>query len=195
MLNEPAFVSQGMMYGGAGQQARTGGQFASHNPATGHEIGRAHTGDGTDAKAAIDAAAAAYPQWKARTAADRAVFIHRFADAIEKKRDRIARLIALEQAKPLGEAICELKLTINSFRWYTEEARRAYGAWISDPMPNRRLPSMRDLVGVVGAIIPWNAPAAMIARKAAPALAVGCTMVLKPAEETPLTALAIAEGG
>lgn len=193
MQTEPVFAAQGMMYGGAWREAQTGEQFASLDPATGGTVGQTPMGRAADAKAAIAAAADAYPQWKARTAADRALLLHRFADQIEKRKDRLARLITREQGKPLREAAVEVKLTIDSFRWYAEEARRAYGNWIPDPVPNRRLITMREPVGVVGAIIPWNVPAAMIARKAAPALAVGCTMVLKPAEETPLTALLIAE--
>ena len=188
-----AVTFPGMMIGGAWTPALSGRTFASHNPATGTIAGYAPDGRFEDATAAIDAAHAAFPAWKSRTAAERAALMHRLADAIEKRREAIARLITIEEGKPLHEAMGEMKLTIDSFRWYAEEARRAYGAWIPDPVPNRRLLTMREPVGVVGAIIPWNVPAAMIARKAAPALAVGCTMVLKPAEETPLTALAIAE--
>jgi len=182
-----------MMYGGGWHAALDGATFDSVNPANAEVVAQVPLGGTADARAAIDAAHAAFPAWSRRTAADRALLIHRVADRLEAKRDEIAATITLEEGKPLVESRNEMRLTVDSLHWYAEEARRAYGTWIPDPVPNRRLLSMRQPVGVCGAIIPWNVPAAMITRKAAPALAVGCTMVLKPAEQTPITALLVAE--
>src|SRR5690606_7387116 len=146
-----------------------------------------------DARRAVDAAAAAFPAWSGLTAAARAKHLHRVADVLEAQRNEIALLITQEEGKPQAEAQGELQLSIDSLRWYAEEARRAYGSWIPDPMPGRRLLTVRQPVGVCGAIIPWNVPCAMIFRKAAPALAAGCTMVLKPAEATSAIALRVAQ--
>jgi succinate-semialdehyde dehydrogenase/glutarate-semialdehyde dehydrogenase len=182
-----------MMYGGGWHEALDGATFDSLNPATGEVIAAVPLGGGADARAAVDAAHAAFPAWSRRTAADRAILIHRVADRLEARREEIAAAITREEGKPLLESRVEMRLTIDSLHWYAEEARRAYGSWIPDPVPNRRLLTMRQPVGVCGAIIPWNVPAAMITRKAGPALATGCTMVLKPAEQTPVTATLIAE--
>src|SRR5579871_5976140 len=181
-----------MMYGGGWHSALDGATFGSVNPANAEVVAQVPLGGAADARAAVDAAHAAFPAWSRRTAADRALLMHRVADRLEAKREEIAVTITMEEGKPLAESRNEMRLTIDSLHWYAEEARRAYGSWIPDPVPNRRLLSMRQPVGVCGAIIPWNVPAAMITRKAAPALAVGCTMVLKPATLTPLTALALA---
>ena len=182
-----------MMYGGGWHSALDGATFGSVNPANAEVVAQVPLGGAADARAAVDAAHAAFPAWSRRTAADRALLMHRVADRLEAKREEIAATITMEEGKPLAESRNEMRLTIDSLHWYAEEARRAYGSWIPDPVPNRRLLSMRQPVGVCGAIIPWNVPAAMITRKAAPALAVGCTMVLKPAEQTPITALLVAE--
>ena len=182
-----------MMYGGGWHSALDGQTFDSLNPANAELVARVPLGGAADATAAVDAAHAAFPAWSRRTAADRALLIHRVADKLEARREEIAATITLEEGKPLLESRFEMRLTIDSLHWYAEEARRAYGNWIPDPVPNRRLLTMRQPVGVCGAIIPWNVPAAMITRKAGPALATGCTMVLKPAEQTPVTATLIAE--
>src|SRR5579871_502018 len=182
-----------MMYGGGWHSALDGATFGSVNPANAEVVAQVPLGGAADARAAVDAAHAAFPAWSRRTAADRALLMHRVADRLEAKREEIAVTITMEEGKPLAESRNEMRLTIDSLHWYAEEARRAYGSWIPVPVPNRRLLSMRQPVGVCGAIIPWNVPAAMITRKAAPALAVGCTMVLKPAEQTPITALLVAE--
>jgi len=182
-----------MIYGGDWRPALDGATFESINPATSAVLGRVPNGGSDDTKAAIDAAAAAFPKWSRLPAAQRAIHLRRAADRLDAQREAIARTITLEEGKPLAESRNEMRLVVDSLHWYAEEARRAYGAWIPDPMPNRRLLTIREPVGVCGAIIPWNVPAAMIMRKAAPALAVGCTMVLKPAEQTPITALVVAE--
>jgi len=182
-----------MMYGGAFRPAIGGETFVSTNPVDCSPLAWIPLGDERDARAAVDAAAAAFPGWSRLSAATRARHLHRVADIMEARRNELALLVTREEGKPLAEAQGELQLSIDSLRWYGEEARRAYGAWIPDPVPNRRLLTMRQPVGVCGAIIPWNVPCAMIFRKAAPALAAGCTMVLKPAEATSAIALKVAE--
>lgn len=182
-----------MMYGGAFHPAIGGETFISTNPANGSVVARIPFGDAEDARRAVDAAVEAFPSWSGLTAAARASHLHRVADILEMQSTDIADLITREEGKPPHEALGELQLSINSLRWYAEEARRAYGSWIPDPQPGRRLLSVRQPIGVCGAIIPWNVPCAMIFRKAAPALAAGCTMVLKPAEATSAVALKVAE--
>ncbi len=186
-------MERGMIYGGEWRQALSGESFASINPADGSELGSVPQGGAADATAAVAAAQAAFPAWSGMSAAARAKHLHRFAQVLDSRRDALASLITREEGKPLAESHVELNLTIDSFAWYADEARRSYGDWIPDPLPGRRLVTIRQPVGVCAGIIPWNVPAAMIARKAGPALAAGCTMVMKPAEQTPLTALAIAE--
>ncbi|MCB1468915.1 MAG: aldehyde dehydrogenase family protein, partial [Rhizobiaceae bacterium] len=184
----------GAMYiDGRFEPAQSGETFVSTNPTNGEAVAVIPFGDERDARRAVDAAAAAFPAWSSLSAAARAKHIHRVADALERRRDEIALLITMEEGKPSHEAQGELQLSIDSLRWYAEESRRAYGAWIPDPVPGRRLLTQRMPVGVCGAIIPWNVPCAMIFRKAAPALAAGCTMVLKPAEATSYIALKVAE--
>lgn len=182
-----------MFINGQFQQAQGGETFVSINPANGEPVARIPFGDDRDARLAVDAAAAAFPVWSRLSAAVRARHLHRVADILERRRGEMALVITGEEGKPLHEAQGELQLSIDSLRWYGEEARRAYGSWIPDPVPGRRLLTQREPVGVCGAIIPWNVPCGMIFRKAAPALAAGCTMVLKPAEATSYVALKIAE--
>jgi succinate-semialdehyde dehydrogenase/glutarate-semialdehyde dehydrogenase len=186
-------VTRKMMYGGRWVDAADGRTFDSLNPANGTVVARVPAGGAVDAKCAIDAADAAFQPWSRRTAAARALVLHRVAERLEARRAEVEAEITREEGKPLIESEGEVQLSIDSLHWYAEEARRAYGTWIPDPVANRRLLTMRGPVGVCGAIIPWNVPVAMIMRKAAPALAAGCTMVLKPAEQTPAVALLIAE--
>lgn len=173
--------------------AQSGETFTSVNPVNGDPVAFVPFGDERDARRAVDAAAAAFPAWSSLSAAARAKHIHRVADVLERRRGEIALVITTEEGKPLHEAQGELQLSIDSLRWYAEEARRAYGSWIPDPVPGRRLLTQRQPVGVCGAIIPWNVPCAMIFRKASPAVAAGCTMVLKPAEATSYVSLKVAE--
>lgn len=182
-----------MMYGGRLRPALSGETFDSYNPVDGSLVAHIPLGGAEDTLLAIDAAEAAFADWSRLGAAARGRHLHRLADILERDQGEIARLITREEGKPLREADGELRLSIDSLHWYAEEARRDYGHWIPDPVPGRRLLTMRGPVGVCGAIIPWNVPCAMIFRKAAPALAAGCTMVLKPAEATSAVALRIAE--
>ncbi len=182
-----------MLINGRLVPALSGETSISINPADGIPLAAIPYGDDRDAKLAVDAAAAAFPAWASLSAAVRAKYLHRVADILEHRRDEVALVVTNEEGKPLREAQGELQLSVDSLRWFAEEARRAYGSWIPDPVPGRRLLTQRMPVGVCGAIIPWNVPCAMIFRKAAPALAAGCTMVLKPAEATSLVALKVAE--
>ncbi len=163
------------------------------NPATHRQVGQVPKAGREHAAAAVDAAARALASWSARTAKERAALLRRWHDLILEHVDDLARILTAEQGKPLAEARAEILYGAAFFEWFGEEAKRTYGEVIPTPSPDRRLMVLRQPVGVCAAITPWNFPMAMISRKAAPALAAGCTMVLKPASATPLSALAIAE--
>ena len=139
---------------------------------------------------AIKAAAEAFPAWRAKTAAERADLLRRLHALILENQDDLARMLTLEQGKPLAEARGEVGMSAAYILWFAEEARRIYGDIIPSPWQNRRILVTKEPVGVVGAITPWNFPSSMIARKLGPALAAGCTMVIKPASQTPLSGLA-----
>ncbi|MDR0564387.1 MAG: NAD-dependent succinate-semialdehyde dehydrogenase [Azoarcus sp.] len=164
-----------------------------NNPATGTQLGEAQTLSATSAVAAIDAAQAALPEWKAMTAQERAKRLERWHNLILEHADDLARIMTLEQGKPLAEARGEVVYGASFAKWFAEEGRRVYGEIIPPPQRGRRLLVFREPIGVCAAITPWNFPSAMIVRKTAPALAAGCTIVLKPAESTPFSALALAE--
>lgn len=163
------------------------------NPATGARIGTVPAGGAAEARLAIDAAARALPAWKACTAAGRAETLRRLHALLVAHRADLARLLTAEQGKPLAEAETEIASSAAYILWFAEEARRAYGEVVPSPWPGRRILVTREAVGVVAAITPWNFPSSMIARKLGPALAAGCTIVVKPAPQTPLSALAWAE--
>lgn len=167
-------------------------RFAVINPATRAAIAEVAKGSADDTRAAIAAAQAAKPAWAALPARARAAIIRRWHDLIVQHADALARILTLEQGKPLAEARAEILYGAAFFDWYADEAKRLYGDIIPSYAADRRLLALRQPIGVVGAITPWNFPMAMIPRKAAPALAAGCTMVLKPASATPLSALALA---
>jgi succinate-semialdehyde dehydrogenase/glutarate-semialdehyde dehydrogenase len=145
-----------------------------------------------ETRRALAAAERALPEWKARTAKDRSRVLRRLADLMVERGDELARLMVLEQGKPLAEARVEVQYAASFYEWFGEEAKRVYGDTIPSPWPGKRIHVTKEPVGVTAGITPWNFPAAMPTRKSAPALAAGCTMVLKPAEQTPLSALAIA---
>jgi succinate-semialdehyde dehydrogenase/glutarate-semialdehyde dehydrogenase len=141
---------------------------------------------------AIEAAHDALPGWKHTPARKRARVLRRIADLMGERRDSLARLLVTEQGKPLGEALAEIDYAASFCEWFGEQAKRLDGSTIPSPWPGGRILVTREPIGVTAGITPWNLPAAMVTRKAAPALAAGCTMVLKPAEQTPLSALALA---
>ncbi|HEY8486106.1 MAG TPA: NAD-dependent succinate-semialdehyde dehydrogenase [Limnochordales bacterium] len=173
-------------------EAAGGERFEVLNPATGETVAQVPDARAEDVTAAVEAAARAFPAWAARTALERGQILLRMEQLILQRRDELARLITLENGKPFEEARREVTFAAGYFRWFAEEARRVYGAIVPPPVPQKRLWVLHQPIGVVAAITPWNFPATMITRKAAPALAAGCTVVLKPASATPLTALALA---
>jgi succinate-semialdehyde dehydrogenase/glutarate-semialdehyde dehydrogenase len=166
--------------------------FAVTNPATGDELARVPRMGAAETRRALEAAEAAFPVWRARTAKERALVLRRWADLMLEHVDDLALLLTLEQGKPLGESHAEIAYAASFLEWFGEEGKRVYGDTIPQPLPDRRVLVLKQPVGVTAGITPWNFPSAMPTRKAAPALAAGCTMVLKPAEQTPLSALAVA---
>ncbi|MFM0377885.1 NAD-dependent succinate-semialdehyde dehydrogenase [Paraburkholderia strydomiana] len=162
------------------------------NPATGEVIAQVVKGGAAEATQAIAAAERAFPAWRSLTAKERSARVKRWGELMLEHRDALAALLTREQGKPLAKARGEVGYAASFFEWFAEEAKRAYGDVIPSPNPNAKIIVTREPVGVVAATTPWNFPLAMITRKAGPALAAGCTMVLKPSEETPLSALALA---
>lgn len=177
--------------GGLWQAARDGRAFDVRDPADDSLVARVADGGAADARLAVDAAAQALPAWKARTARERCLVLRKWQALVERDAERLAALISREQGKPLAESRAEIAYSNGYIEWFAEEGVRAYGEVIPTPVASRRLMVVREAVGVVAVVTPWNFPAAMIARKIAPALAAGCTVVAKPAEDTPLTALAL----
>ena len=163
------------------------------NPANGELIQRVASCSMDDAQAAVDAANAALPAWRSRSAKDRAALLKRWFDLIMLNQNALGAILTAEQGKPLAEAKGEVAYGANYIEWFAEEAKRVYGDTIPSTGPSSRIVVIKQPVGVVSAITPWNFPNAMITRKAAPALAAGCTFVVKAAKETPLSALALAE--
>ena len=189
-LSDPSLLREAAWIGGS---ERTGEAWIPvTNPATGQVLGRVPD---LGAEAALDAVAAArgaLPGWRGLTAKARSVILRRWYDRVLDARSDLARLLTAEQGKPLAEAEGEIAYAAAFIEWFSEEARRAYGDVIPGHQADRRLLVLKQAVGVVAAVTPWNFPAAMVTRKVAPALAAGCTVVLKPSELTPFTALALA---
>jgi succinate-semialdehyde dehydrogenase/glutarate-semialdehyde dehydrogenase len=166
--------------------------FAVLDPATGEQLTQVPDMGAEDCSLAIEAANDAQAAWAARTAKDRSLILRRWYDLVLENQQDLATLIVAEQGKPMAEAMGEVAYGASFIEWFAEEARRAYGDVIPQHRPGLRSVAIKQPVGVVAAITPWNFPIAMITRKVAPALAVGCTVVVKPAEDTPLSALALA---
>ncbi|MBN9672274.1 NAD-dependent succinate-semialdehyde dehydrogenase [Roseibium aggregatum] len=162
------------------------------NPATGEIIGHVPYLGATETKAAIAAAATAQKDWAARSAKERALVLRRWYDLMIEHADELARILTMEQGKPVAEAKGEILYGASFIEWFAEEARRVYGDVIPGHAPDKRIVVIKQPIGVVAAITPWNFPNAMITRKAGPALAAGCAMVLKPASQTPFSAIALA---
>ncbi|WP_072872907.1 NAD-dependent succinate-semialdehyde dehydrogenase [Alicyclobacillus tolerans] len=169
------------------------GTWKVHNPATGELVGEVAFGGGVEANQAIAAAHAAFPAWSGLTPRERAKYLLKLHDLVRANRDDLAERISAEMGKPLREAKGEVLGAADNFLWYAEEAKRVYGETIPSSVPGKRLFVLRQPVGVVAAITPWNFPVNMVARKLAPALAAGCTVILKPAESTPLSAIRLFE--
>ena len=178
---------------GAWAEADSKATFDVFNPASGEKLGSVPKMGRSEAKRAIAAAAKAMPAWAKRTAKDRAGILRKWNDLILEHKEDLARLMTAEQGKPLAEAKGEIVYGASFVEWFAEEGKRIYGDTIPAHAPDKRLLVIKQPVGVVAAITPWNFPTAMITRKCAPALAAGCTVVIKPAEDTPYSALALAE--
>ncbi|MFF2497886.1 NAD-dependent succinate-semialdehyde dehydrogenase [Peribacillus sp. NPDC058075] len=176
-----------------GAPIHTESHFVVENPATLEPVGYVPDANEKEAKAAVDAAQAAFLTWSKTSAYHRAELLEKWYAIIEDRLDEIATIMTLEQGKPLAEAKGEMKYASSFVKWYAEEAKRNYGEIIPASVASKRILVQKQAVGVVAAITPWNFPAAMITRKVAPALAAGCTVVIKPAEQTPLTALLLVE--
>ncbi|MBD9663284.1 MULTISPECIES: NAD-dependent succinate-semialdehyde dehydrogenase [unclassified Variovorax] len=184
LLREQCFV--------AGQWISAARTIAVTNPACGAVVAHVPRLGATETRQAIDAANGAWPAWRARTAHDRSALLARWHALILENQDDLARIMTAEQGKPLAEARGEIAYAASFIQWFAEEAKRVYGETIPSPISTQRIVVTKEPVGVCAAITPWNFPAAMITRKAGPALAAGCVMVVKPASQTPLTALALA---
>ncbi len=188
-LTDPSLLTgKGLIDGAAVAGART---YAVTNPANGRRLADVADLGVAELRRAIDAAHAAQKPWAARTGKDRADHLRRWHDLILAHQEDLARILTAEQGKPLAEARGEIAYGASYVEWFAEEAKRVYGDTIPGHMPDKRIIVLKQPVGVVGAITPWNFPIAMLARKIAPALAAGCTMVARPSEFTPLSALAL----
>jgi succinate-semialdehyde dehydrogenase / glutarate-semialdehyde dehydrogenase len=176
---------------GEWRAAADGARFAVTDPATGETIAQVADSSPADARAATDAAARAAPAWRALLPKERAVILHKWNALIMANQDALGTLISLEQGKPLAEGRGEVAYGASYVAWFADEATRIYGDIIPQQQRGKRMSAVKEPIGIVAAITPWNFPLAMIARKIAPALAAGCTVVAKPAEDTPLTASAL----
>src|SRR5689334_10441440 len=163
------------------------------NPATGETIGTVPKLGRAETRTAIDAAARAFPAWRSKTAKERAVVLRRWYDLMMANQEDLAQLMTAEQGKPLAESRGEVNYAASFLEWFGEEAKRVYGDTIPGHQADKRIVVTKEPIGVVACITPWNFPLAMITRKAGPAIAAGCTVVLKPASQTPFSALALAE--
>ncbi len=181
----------------AGQwsDADGGDTIAVNNPATDETLGTVPKMGAAETRRAIDAAAAAYPEWRAKTGKERAGILRRWFELMMENQDDLGVLMTAEQGKPLAEAKGEVAYAASFIEWFGEEAKRVYGDTIPSHAADKRIMVLKEPIGVTAAITPWNFPAAMITRKAGAALAAGCPMVIKPASQTPFSALALAELG
>jgi succinate-semialdehyde dehydrogenase / glutarate-semialdehyde dehydrogenase len=194
-LRESGLFLDRAYIGGTWIEADDGGTFPVDDPATGDELAHVPRLGASETRRAIDAAAAAYPRWRATLAKERARILRRWSDLMLAHLEDLALLLTAEQGKPLPESRAEITYAASFLEWFGEEAKRVYGDTIPTYLDDRRVLVTKEPVGVTAGITPWNFPSAMITRKSAPAIAAGCTMVLKPAEQTPLSALAIAKLG
>jgi succinate-semialdehyde dehydrogenase / glutarate-semialdehyde dehydrogenase len=192
-LRDEKLFRQRCYIDGAWVTSRSGGTITVENPATGEVLGAVPNAGRDEARDAIAAAAAAFPAWRAHTGKERASLLRRWFDLIMQNQDDLATLMTLEQGKPLAESRGEVAYGAAFIEWFGEEAKRSYGDIIPSHARDKRILVTREPVGVVGCITPWNFPIAMITRKVGPAIAAGCTTVVKPASQTPLCALALAE--
>lgn len=191
-LKDPSLFRQAALVGETWIDADPNNAIEVNNPATGEIIGRVPKLGAAETKAAIEAARIAQKGWAAKTAKERCAILRKWYDLMIDNKDDLGRILTLEQGKPLAEATGEIVYGASFIEWFAEEGRRIYGDMIPGHQPDKRILVMKQPIGVVAAITPWNFPNAMITRKAGPAFAAGCAMVLKPASQTPFSAIAIA---
>ncbi len=192
-LKDPSLLHEQCYVNGAWVDADDGASIDVNNPATGEIIASVPSLSAGQTRRAIEAADAAWPEWRAKTGKERANIMRRWYDLMMENQEDLAVLMTSEQGKPMLESRGEIAYAASFIEWFAEEAKRVYGDTIPHPQPDKRIVVIKQPIGVVAAITPWNFPAAMITRKCAPALAAGCPVVIKPASQTPLSALALAE--
>jgi succinate-semialdehyde dehydrogenase/glutarate-semialdehyde dehydrogenase len=192
-LNDRALWRERGFIAGDWMDADSGQAIDVHNPATGEKLGSVPNMGAAESRRAIDAAHAAMPAWSRHTAAERARLMRKWFELMMANQEDLAVIMTAEQGKPLAESRGEIAYAASFIEWFAEEAKRVYGDVIPGHQHDKRILVLRQPIGVVAAITPWNFPAAMITRKAAPAIAAGCTIVVKPAQQTPFSALAMAE--
>jgi len=192
-LKDPRLFREACYIDGQWVQATSGQTQSVDNPATGKIIGTVPKLTGAETRQAIEAANRAFPAWSKKTAKERAAVLRRWFDLMMENQDDLARLMTLEQGKPLAESKGEVAYAAAFLEWFGEEAKRIYGDTIPQHQADKRIIVIKQPIGVVACITPWNFPLAMITRKAGPALGAGCTVVIKPASQTPFSALALAE--
>ncbi|WP_186087484.1 NAD-dependent succinate-semialdehyde dehydrogenase [Burkholderia gladioli] len=191
-LKDPSLFRQQIYLAGEWQGAANGASFEVRNPANGELLGSVPLAGAAETRRAIEAANAAWPAWRRRTAKERAAILRKWYELMLAHADDLALILTTEQGKPLAEARGEILYAASFIEWFAEEGKRVYGDTIPTPAGDRRIVVAKEPVGVCAAITPWNFPAAMITRKVGPALAAGCPIVVKPAEATPFSALALA---
>ncbi|MTW11672.1 NADP-dependent succinate-semialdehyde dehydrogenase [Pseudoduganella eburnea] len=191
-LKDPSLLRQQCFIAGQWCDADGGATISVTNPATGEVLGTVPKMGAAETRRAIEAANAAWPEWRKKPAKTRAAILRKWNDLILANADDLAALMTAEQGKPLAESKGEIAYAASFIEWFGEEAKRVAGETLASPWPDKRVVVTREPIGVCAAITPWNFPAAMITRKAGPALAAGCPMVVKPAELTPFSALALA---
>ncbi|MFN7023452.1 MAG: NADP-dependent succinate-semialdehyde dehydrogenase [Pseudorhizobium sp.] len=191
-LNDPTLFREAALVSGDWVQAHADNSIAVDNPATGEVIGHVPRLGAAETRAAIESACIAQKDWAARTAKERAAVLRKWFELMMENKEDLGKILTLEQGKPLAEAMGEITYGASFIEWFAEEGRRINGEIIPGHQPDKRIMVMKQPIGVVAAITPWNFPNAMITRKAGPAFAAGCAMVLKPASQTPFSAIAIA---
>lgn len=192
-LSDPSLLRTQAYIAGTWQDAEGGGTFDVRNPATGQWLAEVPRIGASETRRAVEAANGAWKEWRNQPAKSRSLVIRRWYELIIENAGDLARIMTAEQGKPLAEAKGEIQYAASFLEWFAEEAKRIYGDTIPSPTTDKRIIVVKEPIGVCAAITPWNFPAAMITRKAGPALAAGCPIVVKPAEATPLSALALAE--
>ena len=192
-LNNKSLFREKCFVNGLWEDSQNGKTIEVNNPASMEIIGKVPNFSAEETKSAINDADEAFQSWKNTTAKERSIILKKWSDLIIENVDDLAKIMTIEQGKPLAEAKGEILMGASYIEFYAEEAKRVYGDIVPDPRPGKRIVIIKQPVGVVGAITPWNFPNSMITRKCAAALAVGCTTVVKPASQTPFSALAVAE--